>query len=89
MLGFNYKLYTPHTFRIGTATAAAEKGLLDEAIKLTDRWKSKASQTYITQFSVYMFLIDFVGLRRSIWIVGSSTVRNAGTAVISRPGGQV
>lgn len=29
VLGFNNKLYTSHSFRIGAATAAAEKGLSD------------------------------------------------------------
>lgn len=32
---------------IGAATAAAEKGLSDEEVKLAGRWKSSEFQTYI------------------------------------------
>lgn len=39
------------------------------------------------QVSAYMFQKHFAGLRRSVWIMGSSIVRNAGIAALSRTRG--
>ena len=38
---------TGHSFRIGAATTAAEKGVEDSLIKTLGRWESNAYQTYI------------------------------------------
>ncbi|XP_070204767.1 uncharacterized protein [Littorina saxatilis] len=39
--------YHSHSFRIGAATAAAERGLSDAQIRQLGRWKSDAFKTYI------------------------------------------
>ena len=39
--------YAGHSFRIGAATTAAEKGIEDSLIKVMGRWKSQAYLTYI------------------------------------------
>ncbi|XDV45281.1 hypothetical protein PO909_013401 [Leuciscus waleckii] len=40
-------LYTGHSFRIGAATAAAERGISTSAIKIMGRWSSSAFESYI------------------------------------------
>lgn len=41
------KLYKAHSFRIGAATEAAQRGLSEHRIKLMGRWKSDAYKKYI------------------------------------------
>ncbi|XP_026119848.1 uncharacterized protein LOC113099011 isoform X1 [Carassius auratus] len=40
-------LYTGHSFRIGAATTAAERGVPTTAIKILGRWSSSAFESYI------------------------------------------
>ena len=42
--GINQTDYCSHSFRIGAATTAAEKGIEDSVIKTLGRWKSAASR---------------------------------------------
>ena len=46
-LGYNCALYTGHSFRIGAATTAAQRGLQDSLIKVLGRWESAAYTVYI------------------------------------------
>lgn len=46
-IGLESKYYKSHSFRIGAATTAADKGFSDEEIKIAGRWKSSAFRTYI------------------------------------------
>ena len=46
-IGLNPASYAGHSFHIGAATTAAEKGIEDSAIKALGRWKSEAFQAYI------------------------------------------
>jgi len=46
-VGIDPTKYAGHSFRSGTATAAAKIGLSDSAIKQLGRWKSAAYQRYI------------------------------------------
>ena len=45
--GLNPDLYAGHSFRIGAATVAHEKGIEDSTIMTLGRWKSNAYQRYI------------------------------------------
>ena len=46
-LGFPAKSYAGHSFRIGAATTAAQRGVQDSLIKTLGRWESSAYMTYI------------------------------------------
>ena len=45
--GVEAKNYAGHSFRIGAATTAAQKGLQDSLIKTLGRWESAAYTSYI------------------------------------------
>jgi hypothetical protein len=45
--GINSSLYTGHSFRIGAATTAAQRGVQDSLIKTLGRWESAAYTVYI------------------------------------------
>ena len=45
--GLDHNRYKGHSFRIGAATVAAERGATDNEIERMGRWKSKASKRYI------------------------------------------
>ena len=44
--GLNHKDYNGHSFRIGAATSAAQKGL--DSIQILDRWKSEAYKSTLS-----------------------------------------
>ena len=46
-IGLNESVYAGHSFRIGAATTAAERGFEDSLIKTLGRWESEAYQLYI------------------------------------------
>ena len=46
-IGLEASQYAGHSFRIGAATTAAEKGIEDLLIKAMGRWKSQAYLTYL------------------------------------------
>ena len=46
-IGLNESDYAGHSFRIGAATTAAERGFEDSLIKTLGRWESEAYQLYI------------------------------------------
>ena len=46
-LGYNCSLYAGHSFRIGAATTAAQRGVQDSLIKTLGRWESTAYMVYI------------------------------------------
>ena len=45
--GHDTTMYTGHSFRIGAATTAAERGFTDVQIQTIGRWKSTAFRRYI------------------------------------------
>jgi len=45
--GFNSSHYAGHSFRIGAATTAAQRGIQDSLIKTLGRWESSAYTVYI------------------------------------------
>ena len=45
--GIDSKGYNTHSFRIGAATTAKEKGISDVHVKMLGRWRSDAYQLYI------------------------------------------
>lgn len=45
--GYDCKKYSGHSFRIGAATVAAQRGLQDSLIKTLGRWESAAYTLYI------------------------------------------
>ena len=47
ILGYEASTYAGHSFRIGAATTAAEKGIEDSVIKMLGRWESSAYQLYV------------------------------------------
>ncbi|XP_072050355.1 uncharacterized protein [Amphiura filiformis] len=47
LIGLDPEYFSPHSFRIGAATAAAMGGINDEKIKEMGRWKSSAFRLYI------------------------------------------
>lgn len=49
--GLDSKRYKGHSFRIGAATSAAERGLSDAQIRTLGRWNSNALQKYIRSHS--------------------------------------
>lgn len=53
-LGLNSSHYAGHSFRIGAATTAAEKGVEDSVIKAMGRWSSSAFLTYIRMPRQYL-----------------------------------
>ena len=46
-IGYDPKSYAGHSFRIGAASTAAERGVEDSSIKALGRWKSDAFLAYI------------------------------------------
>ena len=46
-VGLNHRDYNGHSFRIGVATTAAQRGLEDSLIQTLGHWKSEAYKTYI------------------------------------------
>ncbi|KAG1955732.1 putative nuclease HARBI1 [Pimephales promelas] len=46
--GIPTEQFSSHSFRIGAATTAAQRGLPDHQIKMLGRWSSQAFETYIT-----------------------------------------
>ena len=51
--GLDTKKYKGHSFRIGAASHAADKGFSDSHIRTLDRWKSDAFKSYICSESLH------------------------------------
>jgi len=47
VLGYDSTSYAGHSFRIGAAMAAAERGIEDSIIKILGRWESSAYQLHV------------------------------------------
>ena len=47
LCGLNPNRYKGHSFRIGAASDAAEKGMSEAQIRVLGRWKSNAFMRYI------------------------------------------
>ena len=47
VIGYDESSYAGHSFRIGAATTAAERGIEDSVIKMLGRWESSAYQLYV------------------------------------------
>ena len=47
VLGYDESSYAGHSFRIGVAMMAAERGIEDSVIKMLKRWESSAYQLYV------------------------------------------
>ena len=45
--GINQKQYAGHSFRIGAATTASQRGISESTIKMLGRWESSAYQLYV------------------------------------------
>lgn len=53
--GLDPRRYKSHSFRIGAACLAAEKGFSDAQIRALDRWKSDAFKLYIRNSTLPTF----------------------------------
>lgn len=51
--GLDTKKYKGHSFRIGAASHAADKGFSDAQIRTLGRWKSDAFKSYIRSESLH------------------------------------
>ena len=88
--------FRSHSSRIGAATESAMRGILDHKIKQWGKWKSMSYASYI-RFVQYMYISFsyfnqfqvFIGLKKVVWVIGSSMVYWAARPTSTRPGGKV